>query len=364
MQRVTIAAVSQQSRNVCLEQQTTETMWTLVTRVKPHHMGCIGLAFAACVAGQDAAPSSQATVSTAERTVAVTFDDLPFVVPRLSCDSVGLVEFTDYLLRTISRSDVPVTAFVNESKICARLRAELMPVLLTSWIDAGHELGNHTYSHRAFHADPGGQPDPSLVEYADEILRGEAITRPLLATHGAGPRYFRHPYLRTGPPGERKDSLEVFLTDHGYKVAPVTIDNSEWIYAGAYARAQSRSDSAAARRIGTAYLEHMEEMFEFFEGLSRDVIGREVAQVLLVHANELNADYFDQLVANLRIRGYRFVTLDEALADPAYARGDVYTGERGRSWLQRWFYADHGEIREEPAVPNWVVEALEGRDAP
>jgi hypothetical protein len=75
---------------------------------------------------------------------------------------------------------------------------------------------------------------------------------------------------------------------------------------------------------------------------------------LLLHANELNADYLDRLVGMLKGRGYNFIGLDQALQDPAYDRPDEYVGPRGLSWLHRWALADGLQVKEEPREPAWI----------
>jgi hypothetical protein len=37
-----------------------------------------------------------------------------------------------------------------------------------------------------------------------------------------------------------------------------------------------------------------------------------------VHANDINADCLDEMLKRFAARGYHFVTLDEAMRDPAY----------------------------------------------
>ncbi|HEX2203920.1 MAG TPA: hypothetical protein VHG91_11505 [Longimicrobium sp.] len=101
----------------------------------------------------------------------------------------------------------------------------------------------------------------------------------------------------------------------------------------------------------------MRESFAFSEDLSRRLLGRELAQVLMLHANALNADWLDELVALLRGRGYAFVPLETAMRDPAYALPDRYTGERGLSWLQRWAITQGKEPGREPRAPEWVRSA-------
>jgi hypothetical protein len=98
----------------------------------------------------------------------------------------------------------------------------------------------------------------------------------------------------------------------------------------------------------------MESMFEFYEGLSRDLFGREIPQVLLVHANQLNGDHFSEMIEMMRRRGYQFMTLDDALSDPAYRSREDYVGEVGISWLQRWLVTRGQAFRKEPDLPEYV----------
>ena len=243
---------------------------------------------------------------------------------------------------------MPAIGFVNEGKLAeGRDQTAQRTALLEQWLEAGLDLGNHTYSHRSFYHTP-------LAVYQADVLRGERVTRRLLERRGRRLRYFRHPFLNTGPNLQAKEAFERFLGEHGYTIAPVTLDNDEWIYSGAYVNASVQGDSAAMRRIGADYMRYMEETFVYFEHLSRELLGREPAQVLLLHANALNAEYLDELAAMMKRRGYRFVTLDAALADPAYRNADRYTGRSGLSWLERWSITRGRHPAPTPAVPQWV----------
>ena len=102
-------------------------------------------------------------------------------------------------------------------------------------------------------------------------------------------------------------------------MAPVTIDNNDFVFADVYARARASGDRATMESVPQTYVPYMEGVTVHFENLSRQFLGYEVKQILLLHANELNADYVGDLITMLRNRGYRFITLDEALEDPAYA---------------------------------------------
>ena len=280
------------------------------------------------------------------RTVAVTFDDLPWGRTG-GFTEARLAELTARLVGQLKAARIPAIGFVNEEKLEG---APSRAALLERWADAGLELGNHTYSHPSFWTTP-------RAEYQANVLRGERVTRRILAARGTRPRFFRHPFLNTGPDLANKEAFERFLGEHGYRVAPVTVDNEDYLYALAYDRAAARGDRTTMRRIGADYVRYMDTTFAFYEALSRRVLGREPAQVLLLHANELNAEYMDELVAMMRRRGYTFAPLETVLRDRAYSHPDRYTGRRGMSWLQRWAVTRGADPGREPASSAWVVEA-------
>jgi hypothetical protein len=165
----------------------------------------------------------------------------------------------------------------------------------------------------------------------------------------------------TGRDLAAKRALERFLDEHGYVVAPVTIDNDEYLYAFAYDRARARGDAALMRRLGQDYLRYMREVFQFYETLSARILGREIPQVLLLHANLLNSEYLDDLVEIMKLRGYRFVSLDDALKDQAYEQPDAYTGPDGISWIQRWAITRGVAPGEQPSAPEWVSREAQAR---
>ena len=280
--------------------------------------------------------------------MAITIDDLPVgrghPLPHMQ-------RVTRDLLGQIEAAGVPVIGFVNEEKLDREGEREARTDLLRAWVDAGHELGNHTYTHNSLFDTP-------LADFQADVLRGEPVTRALLSARGSAPtdslRYFRHPFLNVGPDLETKRAFEAWLAARGYRIAPVTHDNAEYVYALAYDNALEAGDDSLQARIADAYLAYMDTTAAYFEGLSRDLFGREIAGVLLIHANALNADHLGRLVERFRARGYAFVTLDEALEDPAYRADDTYTGRAGMSWLQRWAITRGVRFTSEPLADAWI----------
>lgn len=295
------------------------------------------------------APAQNKTVQSPRRQIAITFDDLP----ATHGDLQKLRTITTHLLGKLTANNVPAIGFVNERKIDVRGEAVARTALLKMWLDRGFELGNHTYSHIAI-------DDVSLDEYKADVIRGETVTKRLLEERGKRLRYFRHPQLRTGPTPEYKKGLDEFLASRGYTIAPVTIDNNDFIFADVYGRAKARGDQATMQRVVAAYVPYMESVFDFFEKLSRDALGYEVRQTLLLHANELNADHFEALVAMMKRRGYAFITLDEALQDKAYNLPDAQV-KMGLSWIHRWMIAKGMPMRPEPREPEFIAKLFAAR---
>ncbi len=287
------------------------------------------------------------------RSVAVTFDDLPYQAADAQlCDPKQAMRLTRDFVTMLKPLDAPAaTAFINEGKVCEARRAALLPKVLKVWLDAGVTLGNHTFSHPNVHK-------MTADAWLADVDAGSVVTRPLLAGRGKTLTYFRHPFLFTGETPEKKAAMAAGLAERGYTVAPVTLDNNDWMFAAVYRRAEAAGDKALMRRVGGAYVAHMATVLDFFEPYSAELTGgREPAQVLLLHANSLNRDWYPRIHALYRARGYRFVTLGEALRDPLYAHPDTYVGANGISWLHRWTKTDGRKIRWEPEPPDWIVEA-------
>ena len=283
----------------------------------------------------------------AERTVAITIDDLPRGGDGGARDLDSVLEMTERLLRPFRGGEIPVAGFVNAGRL-PEWSSDDLSRILDLWLDAGAELGNHSYSHPNINEVP-------LEAYTADITRGEPALRSALEARGRKLRYFRHPFLRTGSTAEVKRAMQAFLDAAGYEVAPVTIDNAEYLYAALYTTPSHR---ARARR---EYVAYMESVVAFFVRRARDVVGRDIPQILLIHANALNADLMPELLKMFRDRGYAFVSLEAALADPVYREPDPYVGGRGVSWIHRYGIGRGLDIEWEPDPPDWAIEAFRTR---
>lgn len=262
----------------------------------------------------------------AAHSVALTFDDLP-VFGRFDTAADGAV-VTDRILDGLKRHRWKATGFVNEDQLEAADRTQRI-LLLKRWLDAGMDLGNHTYSHLSLNKTP-------VDAYIADVARDETVTAQLLAARSRRERWFRYPYLETGNTRDVRDRFESWLKKRRYRIAPVTMENSDWQFSGPYDDAIERGDAKDVQRIQEQYLAFTKRIVAWYEYAGYKLLGRTPSFVFLLHASRLNAASIDGLATILRDSNLRVVTLDKAMRDPAYRIQDTYVGPGGIEWLERW----------------------------
>src|ERR1700758_4340658 len=167
-------------------------MWALHARRSLAVLPCL-LAFGLPLSAQTAP----------QRAVAFTIDDLPAGAAN-SMSAPEILEMTTKLLGTLRDQKVPAVGFVNEKKLYKLGEVDERIKALNLWLDAGFELGNHTFSHMSLN-------QAGLKAWEDVFIQGEAVTKFLLAQHNMKPRSFRHPFLDTGRDLQTRRDADAFL---------------------------------------------------------------------------------------------------------------------------------------------------------
>jgi len=306
-----------------------------------------------CLMSLLALVQSPGTAQLPARKMALTFDDLPYSARAQEGWLANAKRGTTQILEVLKQHRAPAIGFVIETGLQGSNSERV--ALLQQWLDAGMTLGNHSYAHPDFN-------NVTVAQFQEEILKGEVVTRRLMAARKQELRYFRHPMTHTGDTKEKKEAIETFLATRGYRVTPHTIENSDFLFTVPYSRAVQRGDEAEAQRVRAAYLDFTLAATEFAEKISPQIFGREVPQTLLLHANDINADCLDELLQRLIARGYQFITLDEAMADPAYQTKDTVVSLKGPTWLWRWMRSlgQNISFAGDPEMPNWVIDLANG----
>jgi len=182
--------------------------------------------------------------------------------------------------------------------------------LVRRWGEAGHAVGNHTYSHRDL-----ASAEVSVDTFAQDVLRAERL---LQDTKGWA-RRLRFPYLKEGDTAAKRDAMRRWMAEHDYRPAPVSIDTSDWYYNQRASQWRARHPGEDPEPLRRAYLAHLWDRALFYDGLARATLGRSPAHVLLLHTNRINARFLPDILAMFRARGWKIVSPAEAFEDPLYA---------------------------------------------
>jgi peptidoglycan/xylan/chitin deacetylase (PgdA/CDA1 family) len=237
--------------------------------------------------------------------VAVTVDDLPHhgkLPPGMTRLGIAQAHLDAFKAHKVTEA----FGFVNAAKLKDNPEGD---ALLDAWRKAGHPLGNHTASHLNL------ERAPSLEAWIADVEAGE----PAVASRMQGQfwRWLRFPNLTVG--STRRDGALAYLRDKGYRVADVSLAFSDWSYTDTYARCVAKGDTAAIQAMKDQYFKAVERGIADMKASSKRVYGRVIPQVLLTHLGGWSAATLPGVLARLDAAGARYITLEQAQSDPAYA---------------------------------------------
>jgi len=237
--------------------------------------------------------------------IALTIDDLPVHGPIPAGQTP--VAVAHGVINALRVANVPAYGFVNAHWVADQ--PETLQVL-EDWRAAALPLGNHGWAHRHL-------SEMSVDEFESELVRNEPVLKQLPV--GGDWHWFRYPFLDEGETAEKRQAARQVLARHGYRIAAVTMDFSDWMWTAPYARCTAANNRAAIARLDEMYLAAASEAIDYYRGLSHRLYGRDIPYVVLLHDSAFEARMLSQLTALYRSAGFRFVSLAEAESDPAYA---------------------------------------------
>jgi peptidoglycan/xylan/chitin deacetylase (PgdA/CDA1 family) len=182
--------------------------------------------------------------------------------------------------------------------------------ILEAWRAAGNPLGNHTWSHPEF-------DKLTVAQYEANIARNEPLLRKL--SPNSDWHWFRFPYLEEGNTVEKREQLREWLTEHGYRIAEVSMDFQDYNWNEPYARCAAKHDNAAIESLHNSYLDAADESIRVYRQIAQALYQHDVPYVLLLHVGAFDAHMLPELIGLFRSRGFAFVTLEQAMADPIYS---------------------------------------------
>ena len=192
--------------------------------------------------------------------------------------------------------------------------------LLRKWDEAGHLIGNHTYSHRSLNSNI------TAAEYESDIVRAELILIGLSRFR----KFFRYPMLKEGNTAAKRDGVREFLKRRGYRIGHVTIDNSDWIVDQRLTARLQKDPKADVKPYRDFYLEHMWDRAQYYDSLAKKVLDRPVKHTILMHFNLLNGLFLGDLIEMFRGKGWQLIDAEEAFNDSVF-RAEPKTLPAGES---------------------------------
>jgi peptidoglycan/xylan/chitin deacetylase (PgdA/CDA1 family) len=260
--------------------------------------------------------------------IAITVDDLP--THGNMPPGVTRSEIARNIIAALKAKGVPpVYGFVNASKLD---RSWDKADVLKLWTDAGFLLGSHTYSHMDI--------TPNTVQaFEEDIALNEGTLEGFMG--GRDWHWFRYPYLNEGDTLEKRHAVRKYLSDHGYKVAQVTIDFQDWAWNDPYARCMAKNDAQAVEWLKTSYLNMATEYVALAQNMAIMLFGRDIRHVLLLHIGAFDSVMLPSLLDSLQKQGFEFISLQEAEEDPAYQTDPNAALSTGGTLLEQMVESKH-----------------------
>jgi peptidoglycan/xylan/chitin deacetylase (PgdA/CDA1 family) len=240
--------------------------------------------------------------------VALTFDDLPLngTLPLGAKQS----DFARDTVAVLRKHRIPPSyGFINAEKLERNPDGALA---LKIWIAAGNPLANHTYSHIDLTTN-------GVEAFQRDVSRNEPVLELLMPEGGKSNwRWFRYPYLHEGDTLEKRRAVRAFLSNGGYRIAETTLDYEDYLWNSAHARCSLTKDAASLRWLRESYLAAAKDYLRAQRNTARQIFGRDISHVLLLHLGSFSSHILSDLFALLKSEGYEIVTLEQAHSDPAY----------------------------------------------
>lgn len=255
----------------------------------------------------------------ANNRVCVTFDNLP---SENYYSSEERVEITDSILAALGRHNVKAVGFVVGEDIAGDWDQ------LVKWLDQGHVLGFQTFSGQTVFDAP-----PEV--FIGDIAKGRDAIDDILEVYRIRERYFRYPLLQYGDEYEVKMQIETYLFENEMTVAPATILVEDFVHNLSLENLLKRLDTAGVEQLRGEYVEHILSRVAAAEDLAFEVAGRPVRHILQLRADRLNAFFLEDVLATFEEKGYKFISLENALKDEIYEWPDNYYGHKVISFLDR-----------------------------
>lgn len=180
---------------------------------------------------------------------------------------------------------------------------------------AGHYLANHSFKHKHLSS-------MSLDEFQEELKATEAVLHPFSQFR----KWFRFPYLDYGNRGHLGGSKEKFLAacaileKDGYREGFVTINTFDWHINYRLQEAARENKKVNYSKLRMAYMYLLNEWCNHYIAHYKNLFDKDITHVLLLHANDLNALFLEDILEMINEKGWKVVSPEQAFTDPLWRK--------------------------------------------
>ncbi|HJX00487.1 MAG TPA: polysaccharide deacetylase family protein [Terriglobales bacterium] len=287
-----------------------------------------------------------AASTTLAQSVAITFDDLPLngeLPPGMT-----RAQMVKDVVAILKRRKTPqIFGFVNAKKLEGNPDGA---AALKEWVGGGERVGNHTYSHIDLQQN-------TAEAFERDLAQNEPVLE--LLSPADDWHWLRYPFLREGDTLDKRRAVRKYLSDHGYKVAQVTIDYEDYAWNNPYARCAAKQDAKSMEWLISNYLSLASDYIDGDRAMAQLVYGHDINHVLLLHLGAFSSTIVPQVLDMLHAKHLRLVTLEEAESDPAYqVDPNAPTSRFGASLLEQMMNVKRLPYPKLPPKPFKQLESL------
>ncbi|HMF44399.1 MAG TPA: polysaccharide deacetylase family protein [Polyangia bacterium] len=233
--------------------------------------------------------------------LALTFDDGPDAVKL----GPAAVAESDAILAALAEAKLKSVLFVEGKRVDSPEGL----AAVAAWGKAGHLVANHSYSHHNLSA-----AKTTVADFEADVVRNEELLRGLPGFT----RLFRFPFLNEGDTASKRDAFRAFLRARHYRSGRATIDASDWYYDQRFRQWLVAHPGGDPGKFRDAYLAHLLDRAQYYDGLSRRVVGRSVKHTLILHVNAVNAAFLPDVIRMFRSHGWKLIDAARAFRDPVF----------------------------------------------
>lgn len=277
--------------------------------------------------------------------VAITVDDLfqwPDCQHRNGYSAAGC---SADLIRAFSANGVPdVYAF---SATFALDDDPQLTSVLDDWCAAGHHIGGHTHFHACLNW-------LGAKRYIEDIDQSHELIEPWV--NDAPTRYFRFAMDMLGDTQSKTDEVMTHLAQTGYMHAPIThwFYDTQFVFPYDRAKRLDRQDDLQSLR--DKFVDAAVSCLRGQVAASQQNFGRCPAHISLIHNSAIAGDTYDRVLEAYAAAGAEFITLEEAMREPANMIVAPGVNRNFRNLTQRWAEVLGVEIE---GTPPAVLDELD-----